>query len=69
MSVEPDGTPAPKDEEPARIENGADSAAGGTPPPRSETVGTGSAIGIGCLVLMVLLIIAAVAFRWGGVSW
>jgi hypothetical protein len=34
-----------------------------------STVGTGSVLGIGCLVVVVLLIVIAIAFRWFGGSW
>jgi hypothetical protein len=34
-----------------------------------STVGTGSVLGIGCLIVVVLLIAIAIAFRWFGGSW
>jgi uncharacterized protein HemX len=59
---------APHDEIVAPIDERAASEQG-PPPRRSETIGTGSALGFGCLLLMLVLILAVVVFRWGGVSW
>ena len=36
---------------------------------RSSTVGTGSALGIGCLILVVLFVVIAVAWRLLGGGW
>ncbi len=60
-----------------------DSGAGGTEPetgraatgetePRNtiqSTVGTGSVLGIGCLVVVVLLVLVALIYRWLGGTW
>ena len=35
----------------------------------STTVGTGSMLGIGCLVTVILLVIVAFAIRWFAGSW
>ena len=35
----------------------------------STTVGTGSMLGIGCLVTVILLVLAAFAIRWFTGSW
>lgn len=35
----------------------------------APTVGTGSAIGVGCLILVVVLVLAALAYRWLGGTW
>jgi hypothetical protein len=34
-----------------------------------ETVGTGSMLGIGCLIVVVVLVLLAIASRWFGVTW
>jgi hypothetical protein len=34
-----------------------------------ETVGTGSMLGIGCLIVVALLVLLAIASRWFGVTW
>lgn len=68
MTGPPEERAAPTDEVPAPVVEVAAEEQRTTPRP-SETIGTGSALGIGCLLLMVLLILAAVVFRWGGVSW
>lgn len=34
-----------------------------------STVGTGSMLGIGCLIAVVLLVVIALAFRWIGGTW
>ncbi len=41
------------------------------PPDRvvSTTVGTGSMLGIGCLVTVILLVLVAFAIRWFAGSW
>jgi hypothetical protein len=38
-------------------------------PVDSTTVGTGSMLGIGCLVTVILLVIVAFAIRWFAGSW
>jgi len=35
----------------------------------STTVGTGSMLGIGCLVTVILLVLVAIAVRWFAGSW
>jgi hypothetical protein len=35
----------------------------------STTIGTGSTLGIGCLVTVILLVLAAFAIRWFAGSW
>jgi len=35
----------------------------------STTLGTGSVLGIGCLVAVILLVLVAFAIRWFGGSW
>ena len=38
-------------------------------PAVSTTVGTGSMLGIGCLVTVILLVLVAIAIRWFAGSW
>ena len=38
-------------------------------PVGSTTVGTGSMLGIGCLVVVILLVLVAFAIRWFAGSW
>jgi hypothetical protein len=35
----------------------------------STTVGTGSMLGLGCVVIVILLVLVALAIRWFGGSW
>jgi hypothetical protein len=35
----------------------------------STTVGTGSVLGLGCVVAVVVLVLVAVAIRWFGGGW
>jgi hypothetical protein len=43
----------------------------GTPPDAaaSTTVGTGSVLGLGCVVALILLVIVALAIRWFAGGW
>jgi hypothetical protein len=38
-------------------------------PPRSSTLGTGSALGIGCIAVVVLMVMVAIAMRWVEGGW
>jgi hypothetical protein len=35
----------------------------------STTVGTGSVLGLGCVVTVIVLVLAALAIRWFGGGW
>jgi hypothetical protein len=35
----------------------------------STTVGTGSMLGLGCVVIVILLVLVALAIRWFGGGW
>jgi hypothetical protein len=41
----------------------------GPDPVASTTVGTGSMLGLGCVVTVILLVLAALAIRWLGGGW
>ena len=38
-------------------------------PAASTTVGTGSMLGLGCVVMVILLVLIALAIRWFAGSW
>lgn len=38
-------------------------------PEQSTTVGTGSMLGLGCIVTVILLVFVALAIRWFGGGW
>ena len=57
--------PRRKSEESALTEN----AVVEPTPPRSTTLGTGSALGIGCIAIVVLLVIVAIVMRWSAGGW
>jgi hypothetical protein len=38
-------------------------------PTVSTTVGTGSMLGLGCVVIVILLVLAAIAIRWFAGGW
>ena len=49
---------------------GADGQQGVPPEPRaSTTVGTGSMVGLGCVIIVILLVLIALAIRWFAGSW
>ena len=41
----------------------------GPDPVASTTVGTGSMLGLGCVVTVILLVLVALAIRWLGGGW
>ena len=54
----------------ANPDGGSDGHQGALPDPAaSTTVGTGSVLGLGCVVAVILLVLVALAIRWFTGGW